>query len=76
MHKSFVVLTGTGFRDTREWVPSASEALRLVRTYMKLRRPNVRIEDELGNPISFFQLKDAAELEAEKSPKWKSDGGF
>lgn len=58
MHKSFVVLSGTGIRDTREWVPSATEALRLVRTYMKLRRPNVRIEDERGNPASFFQLKN------------------
>jgi hypothetical protein len=66
MHKSFVVLSGTGIRDTRECVPSATEALLLVRTYMKLRRPNVRIEDELGNPIPFFQLKDAAELEAKK----------
>jgi hypothetical protein len=65
MRKAFVVLSGTGIRDMCEWVPSATEALRLVRTHMKLRRPNVRIEDERGNPVSFFQLKDAAELEAE-----------
>jgi hypothetical protein len=38
----------------------------LVRAHMKLRRPGVRIEDERGNPVSFFQLKDAAELEAKK----------
>ena len=85
MRKSFVVLSGTGIRDTREWVPSATEALHLVRgqhprminkvmctidqAHMKLRRPSVRIVDERGNPVSFFQLKDAAELEAKKSPK-------
>jgi hypothetical protein len=46
----------------------------LVRAHMKLRRPGVRIEDELGNPVSFFQLKDAVELEAEKFSKSKGDG--
>jgi hypothetical protein len=66
MRRSFVVLCGTGIRDTREWVPSATDALRLVRAHMKLRRPSVRIEDERGNPVSFFQLKEAAELEAKK----------
>jgi hypothetical protein len=66
MRKTFVVLSGTGIRDMREWAPSATEALRLARAYMQLRRPGVRIEDERGNPVSFFQLKDAAELEAKK----------
>jgi hypothetical protein len=66
MRKSFVVLSGTGIRDTREWVPSATEALRLVRPHMKLRRPGVRIEDERGKFVSFFQLKEMAELEAKK----------
>ena len=66
MSKAFLVLSGTGIRDTREWVPSATEALRLVRSHVKLRRPSVRIEDERGNPISFFQSKEAAELEAKK----------
>jgi hypothetical protein len=66
MGKAFIVLSGTGIRDMREWAPSATEALRLVRTHMKLRRPGVRIEDERGNPVSFFQLKEAAELEAKK----------
>jgi hypothetical protein len=50
----FVVLSGTGIRDTREWVPSATDALRLVRSHMKLRRPGVRIQDERGNAVSFF----------------------
>jgi hypothetical protein len=66
MGKAFVALSGTGIRDIREWVPSATEALRLVRTHMKLRRPGVRIEDERGRTVSFFQLKEAAELEAKK----------
>jgi hypothetical protein len=66
MRKYFVVLSGTGIRDTREWVPSATEALRLVRAHMKLRRPGVRIEDERGRFVSFFQLKEMAELEAKK----------
>jgi hypothetical protein len=43
--KGFYVSSGTGIKDTREWVPSATIALQLVRTHMKLRRPNVRIED-------------------------------
>jgi hypothetical protein len=59
--KGFVVLSGTGIKDTREWVPTATAALQLVRTYMKLRRPGVRIEDERGNPVSFFDLKEMAE---------------
>ena len=60
MPKGFIILTGTGIRDTREWVQSATEALRLVKTHMKLRRPGVRIEDEHGNPVSFFELKEMA----------------
>jgi hypothetical protein len=47
-------------------LPSATEALRFVRAHMKLRRPGVRIEDERGNPVSFFQLKETAEFEAKK----------
>jgi hypothetical protein len=27
-------------------------------------RPGVRVEDERGNPVSFFQLKEMAKLEA------------
>jgi hypothetical protein len=71
MPKSFVVLSGTGIRDTREWVPSATEALRLVLRHMKLRRPGVRIEDERGNPVTFFQLKEMAARAAGK----KATGG-
>jgi hypothetical protein len=59
--KGYIVLCGTGIRDTREWAPSATEALRLVRVHMKLRRPAVRVEDERGNPVSFFQLKEMAD---------------
>lgn len=64
--KGFIVLSGTGIKDTREWVPSATTALQLVRTHMKLRRSGVQIEDERGNPVSFFQLKDMADLESRK----------
>jgi hypothetical protein len=60
MRKGFFVLSGTNLKTFREWVPSATERLRLVRALMKLRRPGVRIEDERGNPVSFFQLKDMA----------------
>jgi hypothetical protein len=62
MRKPLIVLSGTGIRNFREWAPPATEALRLVRDHMKLRRPGVRVEDERGNPVSFFQLKEA-ELE-------------
>jgi hypothetical protein len=71
MPKGFVVVTGTGINDTREWVPSATAALRLIREHMKLRRPGVRVEDERGTPVSFFQLKDMAALETGK----KAPGG-
>ena len=64
--KGLIVLSGTGIKDTREWVPSATAALQLVRAHMELRRPGVRVEDERGNSISFFQLKDMAELESRK----------
>jgi len=64
MPNGFIVLTGTGIKDTREWVPSATDALRLIREHMKVRRPGVRVEDERGNPMSFFQLKEMAEQAA------------
>jgi hypothetical protein len=64
MRKLLVVLSGTGIRTFLERVPSATEALHLVRDHMRLRRPGVRVEDELGNPVSFFQLKEMAKLEA------------
>ena len=74
MRKSFVVSSGAGIRDTREWVPSATEALRLVRAHMRLRRPAVRIEDERGDPVSLFRLKETADLETKKrtTPKLRS----
>jgi hypothetical protein len=64
MRKPLIVLSGTGVRTFQERAPSATEALRLVREHMRLRRLGVRIEDEHGNPVSFFQLKEMAELEA------------
>jgi hypothetical protein len=64
--KGFHVLTGTGIKDTREWAPTATTALQLVRHHMKLRRPSVRIEDERRHPISFLQLKEMAERESRK----------
>jgi hypothetical protein len=54
MVKALYVVSGTGIKNMREWAPSANEALRMLRALMKLRRPGVRIEDERGNPISFF----------------------
>jgi hypothetical protein len=66
MVRSFYVLAGTEIRGTREWAPSATTALRFARTLMKLRRLGVRIEDERGNPISLFNLKDMADFEMRK----------
>jgi hypothetical protein len=60
----FFILSGSSLRTFREWAPSATEALGLVRAHMKMRRPGVRIEDERTHPVSFFQLKDIAKLEA------------
>jgi hypothetical protein len=72
MVKSLYVLTGTGIKDTREWAPSANEALRMARTLMKLRRPAVRIEDHHGNPVSFFELKELAQSENGKPSSKRS----
>jgi hypothetical protein len=43
-----------------------AQALCLVRN-LKLRRSGVTVEDERGNLVSFFQLKEMAELEARKN---------
>ena len=63
MPTAFVVLSETAVAVRRERAPSATEAVRLVRDHMKLRRPHVRIEDERGNPITALQLIDLAKLE-------------
>jgi hypothetical protein len=60
--RAFIVLSGAA-TVRREWTPSATEALRLVREHMKLRRPGVRIEDETGNPVTVLQLVDLAKSE-------------
>ena len=52
-----------------ERTPSATEALRLVREHMKLRRPGVRIEDRHGNPVTFFQLKGLSEAESREKDR-------
>jgi hypothetical protein len=67
VRKALLVLTGTGIRDTREVAPSATQALRMVCNRMKLRGRGVQIEVERGNPVSSFQLKEMAELEARKN---------
>jgi hypothetical protein len=67
--KALYVVSRTGIKDNREWAPSAVEALRLVLDHMKLRRPGVRVEDERGNPVSFFQLKEMAERERATKPR-------
>lgn len=57
-----------------------AEALLLVLDHVKLRRPGVRIEDGRRNPVTFFQLKETAELESlcdterEGQPSGTSDG--
>jgi hypothetical protein len=73
MRNGLYVLSGTGIRDTREWAGSATEALRLLRLHMKLRRPAARVEDERGNPVSFFQLKEMANLEVAKRVRGHAD---
>jgi len=59
----FVIISGTGVVDLCDTANSATEALERVRHLMKLRRPGVRVENELGHDVSFFQLKDAAASE-------------
>jgi hypothetical protein len=43
----------------------------MIGVLMKLRRPSVRVEDERGNTVTFFQLKEIAAREAGK----KKPGG-
>jgi hypothetical protein len=50
MRRSLVVCTGTGIREIRELAHNATEALRLIRALMKLRRPAVRIETNAEIP--------------------------
>ena len=66
MARVLYVLSRAGIKDTREWAPSATEALRMVRSLTRLRRRDVRVEDERGNPISLFQLKELAQSESGK----------
>jgi hypothetical protein len=61
MAKTLYVLSGSGIKDTREWTPSANEALRMIRELMQLRRPGARVEDQRGSPESLFELKQTAE---------------
>jgi hypothetical protein len=63
LRKGFVVSSGTSIKGWRDRTVSATEALKLVRLHMRLRRPKVTIEDELGMPVSFYQLKEMAVLE-------------
>jgi hypothetical protein len=46
----------------------------MVRTLMNLHRPGVRIEHKRGNPVTFFQLKDMAELESRKKNAPRTEG--
>ena len=67
MRKAFIVLSGTAVGIRRERAPTATEALRMFRDHIKFRRPGVRVTDELGNPVSFFQLKELAESESREN---------
>ena len=67
MRRRFIISSGTGIKDRRERANSAAEALKLTLLHMRFRRPNVTIEDEFGNPMSFFELKDMAALENRKA---------
>ena len=66
MRKKFIISSGTGIADRRQTVNSATEALEQVRHLMRLRRSNITIEDELGDPVGFFQLKEFAVSEKRK----------
>jgi hypothetical protein len=65
MPKRIIVTTGTrtSILKCYDIAQSATEALQLARTHMRMRRPNLIIEDEHGNSISLFELKDMAEAE-------------
>jgi len=62
MRRLLVVCLGTGIREIRELAPNATEALRLI-LGQKLRLPGVRVEDEYGKPVCFFELKEMARRE-------------
>jgi hypothetical protein len=67
MQKRFVISSGASIAVRRETVGSASKALELVREYMRLRRPGVRVEEaEGGGELTFFQLKELAESESRR----------
>jgi hypothetical protein len=66
MPKRFIIRTGTEIRKSHDVARSATEALRLIRDHMRMRRPNLTIEDEDGNPITMFDLKEIAEAKEGK----------
>jgi transposase-like protein len=72
--KKYAVVPERMVTDDLRSYGAATEALSLARALMKLRRPGVRIEDERGNPLSFFQLKDMIELEAKAGLRRVSNG--
>jgi hypothetical protein len=65
MPKRFIISSGVGgVAPIRERVNSATVAMELALSLMRLRRPNVTIEDEWGSPVSFFELKDEVASES------------
>ena len=67
MPKKFVIWSGTNIQPKGAGATSATEATRLVSEFMRLRRPNVRIETADGEPLSYFQLRELAALEGRKN---------
>jgi hypothetical protein len=73
MAKTFVILSGAPastygakrqhIRPQTETASSATEALELVQTHMRLRHPGLIIETTDGEELLFFQLKDLAQSE-------------
>jgi hypothetical protein len=67
MPKKFVIWSGTSIQPRSEEVTSATEAVRRVLEFLRVRRPNIRIETADGDPLSYFQLRELAALEGRKN---------
>jgi hypothetical protein len=62
----YVIRSGTELHPRREPAGSAKEALRIFNEHMRLRHPGLIVETADGERLTFFQLKERAELERRK----------
>jgi hypothetical protein len=69
MLKRFIISSGLGIARTRVKANSATAAMDVVLRLMRHRRLHMSIEDDSGNAVSFFQLRDETAAEKENAER-------